>query len=66
MIINEDGDAVNVKRLNENESNLVKFIKRKISEVKNEITTATKEVYFYTRNPVYYSDIGLKFIQTVK
>ena len=63
---NEDGDAVNIKQLNEFESNLVKFINRKITEVKNEITTAVKVVYFYTRNPVYYSDIGFKFIQTVK
>ena len=62
---NENGDAVNVKKLNENESNLIKFINRKITEVKNEITTAVKEVYFYTRNPVY-SQIALNLIQKVK
>ena len=50
---NEDGDAVNIKQLNENESNLIKFINRKITEVKNEIRTAVKGVYFHTRNPVY-------------
>ena len=63
---NEDDDAANIKQLNEFESNLVKFINRKITEVKNEIPTATKGVYFYTYNPVYYSDIGLKIIQAVK
>ena len=52
---NEDGDAVNIKQLNEFESNLVKFINRKIREVKNEITTAVKGVYFHTRNPAYDS-----------
>ena len=50
---NEDGDAVNVKQLNENESTLTNFINRKITEVKNEIPTAVKGVYFHTRNPVY-------------
>ena len=45
---NEDGDAVNIKQLNEFESNLVKFVNRKITEVKNEITTAVKGVYFHT------------------
>ena len=59
---NENGDAVNIKQLNENESNLVKFINRKITEVKNEIATATKGVYFYTRNPVYDS-YSVKLIQ---
>ena len=59
---NENGDAVNIKQLNENESNLVKFINRKISEVKKEIPTAVKEVYFYTRNPVYNS-YSVKLIQ---
>ena len=52
---NEDGDAANIKQLNEFESNLVKFINRKITEVKNEIATAVKGVYFYTRNPAYNS-----------
>ena len=50
---NENGDAVNVKQLNENESALTNFINRKITEVKNEIPTAVKGVYFHTRNPVY-------------
>ena len=35
---NENGDAVNVKQLNENESGLVTFINRKITEVNGKIT----------------------------
>ena len=60
---NEDGDAVNVKQLNEFESNLVKFINGKITEVKNEIATAVKGVYFHTRNPVYHLELNLQIIK---
>ena len=55
---NEDGDAVNIKQLNEFEDNLVKFLR-------NEFAAAVKEVYFHTRNPVYFSDIAIKLVQTV-
>ena len=63
---NENGDAVNVKQLNENESNLVNFINRKISEVKKEIPTAVNEVYFYTRNPAYNSYSAKAITKTLK
>ena len=39
----ENGDAVNVKQLNENESALVKFINGKITEVKNNLGTQKEE-----------------------
>ena len=63
---NEDGDAVNVKQLNENESNRAKFINRKITEVKNEIPTAVKGVYFHTRNPVYNSYSAKAILKNIK
>ena len=63
---NEDGDAVNVKQLNENESALTKFIDGKITEVKNEIATATKGVYFHTRNPAYDSYSTKAITKTMK
>ena len=62
----EDGDAVNIKQLNEFEGNLVKFINRKITEVKNEIATAAKEVYFYTQNPVYNSFSVKLIVKNIK
>ena len=40
---NEDGDAVNIKQLNENESALVKFINRKITEVNKNLRTQKEE-----------------------
>ena len=63
---NEDGDAVNVKQLNENESALTNFINRKITEVKNEIPTAVKGVYFHTRNPVYNTYSTKAITKTMK
>ena len=63
---NENGDAVNIKQLNEFESNLVKFINGKITEVKNEIATAAKGVYFHTRNPVYNSYSAKVIVKTMK
>ena len=35
---NEDNDAANIKQLNENESNIVKYIQREMKTLKNEIT----------------------------
>ena len=63
---NENGDAVNVKQLNENESALTNFINRKITEVKNEIPTAVKGVYFHTRNPVYNTYSTKAIAKTMK
>ena len=63
---NENGDAVNVKQLNENESTLTNFINRKITEVKNEIPTAVKGVYFHTRNPVYNTYSTKAITKTMK
>ena len=55
---NENGDAVNVKQLNENESTLTNFINRKITEVKG--------VYFHTRNPVYNTYSTKAITKTLK
>ena len=63
---NENGDAVNVKQLNENESALTNFINRKITEVKNEIPTAVKGVYFHTCNPVYNTYSTKAITKTMK
>ena len=50
---------MNIKQLNEFESNLVKFFR-------NEIATAVKGVYFQTRNPVYNSYSAKALIKTMK
>ena len=63
---NEYGDAVNVKQLNENESALTKLINRKITEVKNEIPTAVKGVYFHTCNPFYNAYSTKAITKTMK
>ena len=63
---NENGDAVNVKQLNENESALTNFINRKITEVKKEIPTALKVVYFHTRNPAYNTYSAKAITKTLK
>ena len=41
---NGNGDAVNVRQLNENESGLVTFINRKITEVNGKITGVNKNL----------------------
>ena len=56
---NEDGDAVNIKQLNEFESNLVKSFR-------NEIANTVKGVYFQTRNPVYNSYSAKVVTKTLK
>ena len=57
---------MNIKQLNGFENNLVKFINGKITEVKNEITTAVKGVYFHTHNPVYNSYSAKAVVKTMK
>ena len=52
---NEDGDAVNIKQLNEFESNLVNLFRNEI-----------KGVYFQTRNPVYNSYSAKLVVKTLK
>ena len=57
---NENGDAVNIKQLNELESNLVKLFR-------NEIAAAVvKKVYFHTRKPAYNTYSPKAIVKTVK
>ena len=56
---NENGDAVNVKQLNESESALTKLFR-------NEIATAVIGVYFHTRNPAYNTYSNKAIVKTIK
>ena len=51
---NEDGDAVNVKQLNDTKL------------FRNEIATAVKGVYFHTRNPAYNTYSNKAIVKTMK
>ena len=57
---NENGDAVNIKQLNEFESNLIKLFR-------NEIAAAVvKKVYFHSRNPAFNTYSPKAITKTLK
>ena len=60
----ENGDAVNVNQLNENESTLVKFIHGKITEVKNDLGTQNDQFISNLNDPICdYSFLNWKVFE---
>ena len=60
----ENNDAVNIKQLNEMESNIGKYVQAEISKIVIP-SPSPSDVYFYTRQPVYNSYAASDVVKTL-